>query len=311
MTDLGPLRDAGPATTRDFLESTSAEDLVAAIRAATDDDLLGVVGREEVRSVVVEVILRRLHEYAVPSRVAALCGVVRFDLTLDDVVAERRALEFREGRITLIDPETPADVVLTTGLVRFMRLVGGEHNAGLEYLAGTLAIHGDAALALGVGGIFTVPGTDQVAIDPTRLDPVDVATVLKGVSAEHLRTVMASDFRPVVLGEIFRRLPDYLNGRKARGVDLTVGFRLLGNPSGAVERYVVRVRDGVATVATGDAVQPDERDATVTCEGHDYLRLATGHLSPVVGVLTGALKVKGDKAKALKLSSIIDFPTAR
>ena len=108
---------------------------------------------------------------------------------------------------------------------------------------------------------------------------------------------MASGFRPIVLGEIFRRLPEFVNPARPRDVDLTVGFRLLGNPSGEIERYVVRVRDGVATVDAGDA--GEQRDATVTCEGHDYLRLATGHLNPVTGVLKGQLKVRGDKAKAL------------
>ena len=90
-----------------------------------------------------------------------------------------------------------------------------------------------------------------------------------------------------------------------------IGFRLLGNPSGEPERFVVRVREGVATVETvgpdGDA-EDDRRDATVTCEAHDYLRLATGHLNPLTGVLKGQLKVKGDRAKALKLASVIDIP---
>ena len=49
----------------------------------------------------------------------------------------------------------------------------------------------------------------------------------------------------------------------------------------------------------------------MTCEGHDYLRLATGHLNPVTGVLKGQLKVKGDKAKALQLSTVINIPRAR
>jgi putative sterol carrier protein len=151
-----------------------------------------------------------------------------------------------------------------------------------------------------------VPGTHQVAMDPAELDPVEVATVLRTVPLRRLRDVMASGFRSVVLDEIFRRLPEFLNERKARDVDLTVGFRLLGNPSGEIERYVVRVHDGVATVETGD--DGGDRDATITCEGHDYLRLATGHLSPLMGVLKGQLKVKGDKAKALQLSAVLDIP---
>ena len=49
----------------------------------------------------------------------------------------------------------------------------------------------------------------------------------------------------------------------------------------------------------------------MTCEGHDFLRLATGHLNPVAGVLKGTLKVRGDKAKALQLSAAIDIPRGR
>jgi putative sterol carrier protein len=312
VTDLSSLRDVDADGVRDVLTATGAEDLVASIRAASDDDLLALVGRHEIRPVAVEVILARLHEYAVPERLALLHGVVRFDLERQGRLLERHGIELRGGDIVPrpdLSGDAPVDVVLTTHVVRFLRLVSGELNAGLEYLAGTLDIEGDADLAIGVGGIFRVPGTGQVAMDPTQLDPVDVATVLRTVPAGHLRKVMASGFRPVVLDEIFRRLPEFLNERKARGVRLTVAFRLLGNPSGEIERYVVHVHDGVATVDRGES--GDDRDATVTCEAADYLRLATGHLSPVMGVLKGQLKVRGDKAKALQLSSILDIPGPR
>jgi putative sterol carrier protein len=68
----------------------------------------------------------------------------------------------------------------------------------------------------------------------------------------------------------------------------------------------------VARSGPGEAEPTDakDRDATVTCEAYDFLRLATGHLSAITGVLRGQLKVKGDKAKALQLSSIIDIPQA-
>jgi putative sterol carrier protein len=311
LTDLVALRDADESRARAFFAEVGPEDLVAAIHLATDDDLLSLLARDEVRAAAVEGIIGRLHEYAVPERLAGLHGVVRFDLVRGKQVLERHGLEFVDGVMTPrphIGAGVPVDVVMTTSLVRFLRLVSGERNAGLEFLAGTLDIEGDADLALGIGGIFRVPGTGAVAVDPRLLDPVDVATVVGKVPATHLRKVMRSEFRPVVLGEIFRRLPEFVNERKARGVELSVGFRLLGNPSGEIDRYVVRLHDGLATVETGDA--GGERDATITCEGHDYLRLATGHLSPVIGVLKGQLKVKGDKAKALQLSSVIDIPHA-
>lgn len=312
MVGLSPLHDADPEAARTHLMGMPAEELVAAIRATSDDDLLALAGRAEIRPVAVEVILTRLHEYAIPDRVALLHGVVRFDLQHRDRLLERHGIELRGGEVLArahLGPDEPVDVVLTTDVVRFLRLVSGERNAGLEFLAGTLDIEGDALLAIGLGGIFRVPGTTQVAVDPTELDPVDVATALRTVPLGHLRRVMSSGFRPVVLGEIFRRLPEFVNERKARNVDLSVAFRLLGNPSGEIEQYVVHVRGGVATVDHG--ADGEVRDATITCQGYDYLRLATGHLSPVIGVLKGQLKVRGDKSKALQLSSILEIPSAR
>lgn len=205
---------------------------------------------------------------------------------------------FADGTVSV--SAGPAEVHLRADDVTLLRLVTGEANAGLEYLSGRLDIDGDCDLALAVGALF--------GVDPRDLDPADVARALEQVDGPHLKQVLRSGFRPVVLGEIFDRMPDFVNERKAQGADLTIGFRLLGNPSGDVERYVVRLRNGVLSVGPGE--EGERRDATVTCEGHDFLRLVTGHLSAVTGVLRGQLKVKGDKGKALALASAMDIPSA-
>lgn len=309
---LEPLLTATPDQAASYVRETEPEALIAAIRAASDDELGALVERVEVRAAAVAGILARLHEYAVLDRLAGVAGRVRFDLEHAGTVVERHLLVVDRGALTPtadVGADEPADVVLTTSVAGFVRLVSGEANAGLELLAGRLGVVGDTDLALALGGIFVVPGTDRVAVDPTRLDPVDVATVLADVPEAHLREVLVSGFRPVVLDEIFRRLPDYVDARKAARCDLTVGFRLLGGPDGTVERRTVRVLKGVATVTDGD--EGERRDATVTCEAHDFLRLATGHLSAITGVLRGRLKVKGDRAKALKLADVIDIPRAR
>ena len=309
--DLDTLRTADADAASRFFAEVGPEDLVAAVAATGDDDLLALVGREEVRPAAVAGIVARLHEYAVADALRGLDGVVRFDLERRGTLLERQALSFAGGTLTplgAVGDDAPADVVLRTSLLRFLRLVSGELNAGLAYLSGQLDIEGDADLALAVGGLFRVPGSGSVAVDPRLLDPVDVARALGEVRNDHLRKVMRSGFRPVVLGEIFRRFPDFVNAEKSRGVTLCVGFRLAGNPSGEPERYVVEIADGVAVVTEGD--EGAVRDATVSCEGHDFLKLVTGHLNPVAGVLKGQLKVKGDKGKALKLASVMDIPTA-
>jgi putative sterol carrier protein len=314
---MGPtlehLRHASAREAAVYFADTDPVDIVEAVRATSDEQLLELIGREDVRPVAVQAIVARLHEYAVPERLAEIDGVVRFDLERRGVLLERHGLAFDHGAVKhLPDPpdDQPVDVVLRTSVLRFIRLVSGERNTGLEYLSGKVDIDGDAPLALAIGGLFRVPGTDDVAVDPRALDPVDVATALKDTRPDHLRKVMGSGFRPIVLEEIFRRLPSFVNERKARHVDLTIAFRLEGHPSGEVERYVVRVADGAGTVTAG-ADEDAARDATVTCEAHDFLRLATGNLSAITGVLRGQLNVRGDKAKALQLSSVIDFPKAR
>lgn len=310
--DLAPLRTADHDAAVVFFAESDPEALVAAVVATSDDELLALIGRDEIRPAAIEGILARLHEYAVPERLARMHGTVRIDLERRGRLLERHGLRFAGGEMEMLPylpGDEPVDVVLRTSILRFVRLVSGERNAGLEYLSGKLDIVGDAGLALALGGMFRVPGTAGVAVDPTALDPVDVATVLKDAPRDHLKRVMASGFRPVVLDEVFRRLPDFVDPERAASVDLAVGFRMLGNPSGQIERYLVRVSGGAATVTEGEA--GGERDATITCEAHDFVRLATGHLNPMAGVIKGQLKVKGDKAKALQLTSVLDLPHSR
>jgi putative sterol carrier protein len=305
---LDGLAELSPAQATDYFAEVDAATLVGAVNAASDDELLHLIRVEHLRSAAVAGILARLEEYAIPERLAQVHGTVRFDLARKEQVLESHLVRLSRGTVSPVDAGEP-DVVLRTSPLRFLRMVSGDLNAGLEYLSGRLDITGDAMLALAVGGVFRVPGQQHVAVDPTALDPVDVATALRVATGDHVRKVMTSGFRPVVIEEIFRRMPEFLDARKAERVRLVIGFRLLGNPGGEAERYVVRVDRGVCTVQAGDAGGED-RDATVTCEGHDFLRLATGQLSPITGVLRGVLKVKGDKARALQFSSLMKIPRA-
>ena len=73
---------------------------------------------------------------------------------------------------------------------------------------------------------------------------------------------------------------------------------------------LVHVADGGCRIET-DPPEGQRRDATITIVGADFLRLVTGQLNPVRGVLSGALKVKGDRAKALALNAIMVPPQPR
>ena len=162
-------------------------------------------------------------------------------------------------------------------------------------------------LALDVGSVFRVPGSDAAVVDPTALDPVDVSRVIGGVSTRHLHEVMGGPFREIVLSEVFRRMPDYLLVRKAAKADLAIGFRVGGRPDGEADRFLVTVSRGSCEVVR----DPDDglrRDATLVLDGPTFLRLVLGHLNPVRALLGGKLGLKGDRAKALAFNSVMDIP---
>lgn len=142
----------------------------------------------------------------------------------------------------------------------------------------------------------------------------ELVALVRGVPESELAPLVdRDDLRAAVLGEVCARLPGFLVERRARGIDARIGFRVTGGPDDRADRFVIAVAEGAATVLTGDAAEAldaGERTATVTCTPHDFLRLVTGQLSPITGVLRGRLKVRGDKTAALRVASAFDIPGA-
>ena len=297
------------AEVHDFFRSSDVLEITDVVRSASDEELRALIELDHFRAEGVVAILDRFAEFADGDRLAEIKGVVRFELARTRKDKERHTVRFDSGEVSL-QAEAEPDVTIAADIVDFVRLVTGESNAALLYLGGHLHIEGDPLLALAVGSVFTVPGTGHAAVDPSALDPVDVATAVATTSSKHMRSVMEGGFRPIVLEEVFRRFPDFIDAEKARELQLSVGFRIGGRADGDVDRYCVHVADGVCTIETSPP-EGQRRDATITVEGHDFLRLATGQLHPVRGVLTGALKVKGDRAKALALNAVMVPPQPR
>lgn len=293
-----------------FFTATSALEVTEMIRSADDAELGPLVADAEVRGAAVLGILHRFAEFADPDRLAVLDGVARFELAVPDGGDESHVIHFSPGGVRMLSASGQADVVIRAGVLDFVRLVTGQRNAALLYLAGDLLVEGDEALALAVGTVFRLPGTGAVAVDPTALDPADVATAVAASTTAHVRTVMAGGFREVVLGEVFRRFPEFLHEQKAQRTDLSIGFRVGGRADGEADRYLVRIDHGACTVQRDP--DPDApRDATLVLDGVDFLRLVTGQLNPVTAVLKGTMKVRGDRAKALVLNTVMQRPRPR
>jgi putative sterol carrier protein len=292
-----------------FFRSSDVLEITEVIGSASDEELRALIDLEHFRAAGVVAILERFAEFADARRLAEISGVVRFELARSRKDQECHTARFDHGTVTLEGGAEP-DVTIAADVVDFVRLVTGQSNAALLYLSAALAIEGDAMLALAVGSVFTVPGSDRAAVDPSSLDPVDVATAVATTSSKHMREVMEGGFRQIVLEEVFRRFPEFIDAEKAAELKLSVGFRIGGRADGEVDRYCVHVADGTCTIETSPP-EGQRRDATISIDGADFLRLATGQLHPVRGVLTGALKVKGDRTKALALNAVMVPPQPR
>lgn len=310
---LGALAHASAGEVASFLGDVEAVALVEAVRAATDEQIHAIAHDAERCSSVVVGVMQRIGDLAVPTQVEGLDVRVQWECA--DHPGASGAVHLRDGAAKPF-ARGGADVVVRGTLRQLLRLVAGQLDVAVAHLGDQLGIEGDGRAALALAALFAADGTAPVTgtpVDPRDIAPLDISTALVGVTADHLRSVMASDIRDVILDEIFARMPGHVNGRKAAGARITVGFRLTGRPDGEVDRYVLRLSDGQATVLAGeaaDSVDRDDRDATVTCDAHDFLRLVTGHLSVVSGVLRGQLRVRGDKAAALRLNAAFDIPSA-
>lgn len=309
---MGDLRDwldgIAPADLGTHFAGVDAEEIARMVVETPDRELRALIDDDAIREAALEAGFGRFGEFAVPERLAAVTGLVRFVVRRGKAVDEAYDARFAGGVVDVEPAGTDEpDLTISTDAITFLRLLSGTASAALLVLAGDIRVVGDEDLALQVGGVFRVPGTDGVAVDPTTLDAIEVAGVISKAKDAHLREVMKGGFRPVVLDEIFRRFPEYLDERRSAKLRLAACFKI-GGGAGEDDRYLVEIDHGVCTVT------PDgegKRSVTIALGGAEFLKLATGNLNPTMAFMKGSLKVKGDLSAALALSSAVRIPTAK
>ncbi len=290
----------------DFFATADAGAIATLIGDASDAELRKLIADDTLREAAVGTGLNRFQEFAVAERLAEVSGVVRFVVTRSRGADEYDAT-FASGTVDVVPSgSAPPDVTITTDALDFVRLVSGTASAALLLLSGRLRVDGDEALALQVGGVFKTPGSDDVAVNPAALDAVEVAGIIAKAKDSYLRDVMKGGFREVILAEIFRRFPEYIDANKAKNLTLDIGFKIAGE--GDADRFLVSIDKGTCTVERDGE---GKRKATVSLGGAEFLKLATGNLNPTMAFVRGNLKVRGDISAALSLSAVMRIPSAR
>lgn len=60
--------------------------------------------------------------------------------------------------------------------------------------------------------------------------------------------------------------------------------------------------DGQSNIVT---TNDEDADTVIICDKETFLKLKTGDLNPMMAVMTGKVKIKGDMGLAMKLQSLI------
>jgi len=102
----------------------------------------------------------------------------------------------------------------------------------------------------------------------------------------------------ISLNQLIHTLPEYFQPERAAGLDVTVQVNLAGEKGG---EWTVTIQNQICTVVDGGAETPT---LTVEAAAQDILDMINGSLDPMAAFMMGRLRLKGDRAKAMKLISL-------
>lgn len=100
------------------------------------------------------------------------------------------------------------------------------------------------------------------------------------------------------LNQLIHLLPEYFQPERADGVDVSIQAVLTGDKGGDC---FVTIRENKCTVIDGIGENPT---LTIEALADDIFQMLDGSLDPMVAFMTGKLRLKGDRSKALKLISL-------
>jgi hypothetical protein len=134
------------------------------------------------------------------------------------------------------------------------------------------------------------------------------ASAVRNAPKERLDKIMRSPARRVLLETIFWQMPRHIDPATAKGMNCTIRWRITGRSDAEADVYELEFIDGSCRVVRGTRDAPPK--LTITLDGAEFLRLATGNSDPVQAYFTGRISLAGDVMVAAKMSSLFRLPGA-
>ncbi len=136
-----------------------------------------------------------------------------------------------------------------------------------------------------------------------------VSNAVRKAPPERLEQLMRSPARRVVLEAIFWQMPRHVDTKRAKGLNSSIRWKITGRPDGEADVYTLKFTDGDCSVVRG-ANGTEPAKLTITVDGAEFLRLATGNSDPMKAYFRGRVTLAGDVMMAAKASSLFRMPGA-
>lgn len=117
---------------------------------------------------------------------------------------------------------------------------------------------------------------------------------------------MSTPARRLVLEAIFWQMPQRVDRTRAAGVEATIRWCITGRADGDADTYELRIAEGRCRVSHGlNSAHPR---LTITLDGTELLKLATGNSDPMQAYFTRRITLAGDLMLAAKMATLFRIP---
>jgi len=133
--------------------------------------------------------------------------------------------------------------------------------------------------------------------------------LVRDAPPERIEQLMRSPARKPILDGIFWQMPKQLDPAQAAGVKSSIRWCITGRSDGGMDTYQLEIEGGKCRMVR----EPHGAAArvTITIDGVEFLRLASGNSDPMQAYFQGRMQLAGDIMLAAKLASLFRMPGAR
>jgi putative sterol carrier protein len=155
----------------------------------------------------------------------------------------------------------------------------------------------------------------QKAVDQIKRIAADAPTHLQGGFERlvresppgRLEQLMRSPARKPLLDGIFWQMPKQVDVSAAAGTTTAVRWVVTGRADGGQDVYRLIIEGGQARTERGEG---GDARLTVTLDGVEFLKLASGNSDPMQAYFTGRIQLTGDIMVAAKMAQMFRMPGA-